>query len=129
MFLRRFFPDSIFRRHLDDSAERRLKLAQARAEERVIDAHVDNALMFVDALAEDLTYDRAIDTYVRVMGIPEPLASVVATRVLVVLGQELVPSRVRRRKRDTPTLQDGVERPLVRLPDSAAEPSPGTRGE
>ena len=129
MSLRRFFPDSIFRRRLDDSAERRLKLAQARAEERVIDAHVDNALMFVDALAEDLTYDRAIDTYVRVMGIPEPLASVVATRVLVVLGQELVPSRVRRRKRDTPTLQDGVERPLVRLPDSASEPSTGTRGE
>jgi hypothetical protein len=117
MFLRRFFPDSIFRRHLDDSAERRLRLAKARAEERIIDAHVENALMFVDALAEDLTYDRAIDTYVRVMGIPEPLASVVATRVLVVLGQELVPTKVRqRRSRSAASIEDGMERPLVRLP-------------
>ena len=31
------------------------RLAQARAEEAIIRAHVDNALMFVDTLAEDLT--------------------------------------------------------------------------
>ncbi len=124
MFLRRFFPDSIFRRHLDDSAERRLRLATARAEERIIDAHVENALMFVDALAEDLTYDRAIDTYVRVMGIAEPLASVVATRVLVVLGQELVPTRVRRRRsRSAASIEDSMERPLVRLPGPDADPA------
>ena len=119
---RRFFPDSIFRRRLDESAERRLKLAQARAEERIIEAHLENALMFVDALAEDLPYDRAIDTYVRAMGVPEPLASVVATRVLVVLGQELVPTKLRRRRRDTPTMHDEVERPIVRLPKAESEP-------
>ena len=72
--MRRFFPESLFSRRLDDEAERRLRLAQARAEDRIIDAHVTNALMFVDALAGDLSFDRAIDTYVRVMGIPEPLA-------------------------------------------------------
>ena len=27
--------------------------------------------MFVDTLAEDLSFDRAIDTYIRVMGIPD----------------------------------------------------------
>ena len=113
---RRFLPDSIFRRRLDDAAERRLRLAQARAEERVIDAHVENALMFVDALAEDLSYDRAIDTYIRVMSVPEPLAGMVATRVLVVLGQELVPTKLRRRRRDTPAHEGDVERPLVRIP-------------
>src|SRR5207237_4535383 len=89
------FPESIFGRKLNPNAERRLRLAQARAEESVIRAHVDNALMFVDTLAEDLSFDRAIDNYVRVMGIPEPLASVVATRTLVVLGQDLVPYRKR----------------------------------
>src|SRR6266550_1481862 len=91
----RLFPESIFPRKLSENAERRLRLAQARAEESVIRAHVDNALMFVDTLAEDLSFDRAIDTYIRVMGIPEPLASVVATRTLVVLGQDLVPYRKR----------------------------------
>src|SRR5512133_3284285 len=92
------FPESIFGRKLNPNAERRLRLSQARAEETIIRAHVDNALMFVDTLAEDLSFDRAIDTYVRVMGIPEPLASTVATRALVVLGQDLVPYR--RRARD-----------------------------
>jgi hypothetical protein len=94
-FWRRIFPETIFARKLSPAAERRLRLAQARAEETLIDAHVANALMFIDALAEDLSFDRAIESYIRVMGVPEPLASVVATRVLVALGDDLVPDRVR----------------------------------
>src|SRR5919107_1846822 len=95
--LGKLFPESIFARKLPEAAERRLRLAQARAEESIVRAHVDNALMFMDTLAEDLPFDRAIDTYIRVMGIPEPLASTVATRALVVLGQDLVPFRPRQR--------------------------------
>ncbi len=113
----RLFPDSIFPRKLSPVAERRLRLAQARAEEAIIRAHVDNALMFVDTLAEDLPFDRAIDTYVREMGISEPLASVVATRTLVVLGQELVPFR--RRAREEGGRGDDDTRPPLRLNDSA----------
>ena len=94
-FLKRLFPESIFSRKIDPGAERRLRLAQARAEESIIRSHVDNALMFVDTLAEDMTFDRAIDSYIRQMSIPEPLASTVATRTLVILGQDLVPYRRR----------------------------------
>src|SRR5919112_2390220 len=114
--LRRLFPESIFARKLSSTAERRLRLAQARAEESIIRAHVDNALMFVDTLAEDLTFDRAIDTYVREMAVPEPLASVVVTRTLVVLGQDLVPYRRRARESDGGG-DDG--RPRLRLNESA----------
>ena len=89
--LRRIFPESLFPRRLDEGAERRMRLAQARAEESLIETHVRNALMFIDTLSEDMPFDRAIDTYVRVMAVPEPLASLVATRVLVELGEELVP--------------------------------------
>jgi hypothetical protein len=96
----RFFPDSIFARKLGDAAEKRLRLAQARAEEAIIRAHVDNALMFVDALTEDMSFDRAIDTYIRVMGVPEPMAGVIATRALVILGDELVPYRRRHDEED-----------------------------
>ena len=103
-FLRRLFPERIFKRKLEPAAERRLRLAQARAEEAIIRAHVDNALMFVDTLAEDLSFDRAIETYIREMAIPEPLASTVATRTLVVLGQDLVPYRRR-------AVEGGVEEP------------------
>ena len=112
----RWFPESIFARKLNPSAEKRLRLAQARAEESVIRAHVDNALMFVDTLAEDMAFDRAIDTYIREMGVPEPLASVVVTRTLVVLGQDLVPYRRRAREADGGG-DDG--RPRLRLNEAA----------
>ena len=118
-FLRRLFPERIFRRKLEPAAERRMKLAQARAEEAIIRAHVDNALMFVDTLAEDLPFDRAIDSYIREMAIPEPLASTVATRTLVVLGQDLVPYRKRAREGDGAPPEGGPEeRPKLRLNDA-----------
>src|ERR1051325_8382704 len=98
--LGKLFPESIFARKLPPDAERRMRLAQARAEESLVRAHVDNALMFMDTLAEDMSFDRAIDTYIRVMGIPEPLASTVATRRPVGGGARrlapLVPPRAAR---------------------------------
>ena len=118
----KLFPETIFPRKLEPAAERRLRLAQARAEESVIRAHVDNALMFVDTLAEDLSFDRSIDTYIRVMGVPEPLASTVATRALVALGQDLVPFRRRNRGDDQHDERgrDGLgDAPRVRLGDAA----------
>ena len=123
-WLKRFFPENIFARKIDPSAERRLRLAQARAEESIIRAHVDNALMFVDTLAEDMTFDRAIDSYVRQMAIPEPLASTVATRTLVVLGQDLVPYR--RRSREDGMATPDESRPALRL-NEAAEARRGVR--
>lgn len=114
-FLRRLFPERIFRHKLEPAAERRLRLAQARAEEAIIRAHVDNALMFVDTLAEDMSFDRAIDSYIREMAIPEPLASTVATRTLVVLGQDLVPYR--RRAVDASDMV--ADRPKLRLNDAS----------
>ena len=108
----RLSPPSVSRTNLPPQARARrrtpLRLAQARAEEAIIRAHVDNALMFVDTLAEDLTFDRAIDSYIREMAIPEPLASTVATRTLVVLGQDLVPYRKRARE-ENGGAAEGVE--------------------
>jgi hypothetical protein len=121
-FLKRFFPERIFRRKLEPAAERRVRLAQARAEESIIRTHVDNALMFVDTLAEDMTFDRAIDSYVREMSIAEPLASTVATRTLVILGQDLVPYRRRAVAGEgeaDPEGQAPDDRPKLRLNDAS----------
>jgi len=120
-FLRRFFPERIFRRKLEPAAERRVRLAQARAEESIIRTHVDNALMFVDTLADDMTFDRAIDAYIREMSIAEPLASVVATRTLVILGQDLVPYRRRAVAGDAQPTNEGPadDRPKLRLDDAS----------
>src|SRR3954468_5300077 len=116
-WFKKFFPESIFKRKLEPAAERRLRLALARAEEAMVRSHVDNALMFVDVLAEDMTFDRPIDTYIREMAIPEPLASTVATRTLVVLGQDLVPYR--RRAVDGGTEEPTQDQPKLRLNDAS----------
>lgn len=115
--LGKLFPDSIFPKKLNPQAEKRLRLAQARAEESIIRVHVDNALVFVDTLAEDLPFDRAIETYVRIMGIPEPLAATVVTRALVILGEELVPGRTRGAEVER---DEDDARPPLRI-DGAAE--------
>jgi hypothetical protein len=114
--LKHLLPESLFPRKLPAAAERRMRLAQARAEEALVRTHVENALAFVDALAEELPFDRAIDTYIREMSVAEPLASVVVTRVLVVLGRELLPAR-------REELGDEL-RPRLRL----SEASDGKRG-
>jgi hypothetical protein len=97
-FFRKLFPETLFARKLEPATERRLRLAVARAEEGIVRAHVDNALMFVDTLAEDMPFDRAIEAYVREMAVAEPLASTVVTRTLVILGNDLVPYRRRARE-------------------------------
>jgi hypothetical protein len=113
----KLLPESIFARRLTPAATRRLRLAQASAEESLVRAHVDNALMFVDSLAEDLTFDRAIEAYVRVMGIPEPLASTVVTRTLVVLSEDLIPSR--RPSSEPQSADDASSRPRLRLDEAS----------
>ena len=74
-------------------------------------------IRIVDTLAEDLTFDRAIDSYIRIMSIPEPLASTVATRTLVVLGQDLVPYR--RRSREETAAAPDESRPPLRIGESS----------
>jgi hypothetical protein len=113
-FFRRLFPETLFARKLEPATERRLRLAVARAEEAIVRAHVDNALMFVDTLAEDLPIDRAIEAYVREMAVQEPLASTVVTRTLVILGQELVPYRRRAREAE----ENDDTKPQLRLDEA-----------
>jgi hypothetical protein len=115
--LDKFLPESLFPRKLQPATDRRLRLAQARAEEALVRTHVENALTFVDALAEELPFDRAIDTYIRELSVPEPLASTVVTRVLVVLGRELLPA--------TRPEQLDEARPRLRLSEASDAKSRG----
>ena len=111
--LGKLFPETLFPRKLSADAEQRMRLVQARSEEALIRAHVENALLFVDTLATDVGYERALDIYVRELGVPEPLASIVATRALVALGDALVPA--------PPTEQERAEVPLPKLRLDEAE--------
>ena len=107
------FPENLFSKKLQPATDRRMRLAQARADEALVRTHVENALTFVDTLADELSFDRAIDTYIRVMDVSEPLASTVVTRVLVVLGREMLPAT-----RGVEPAADGM-RPKLRLADAS----------
>jgi hypothetical protein len=117
--LNKLFPETLFPRKLSADAEQRLRLVQARAEEALIRTHVENALLFVDTLSTDVGYERALDIYVREMGVPEPLAAVVATRALVALGEALVPAATLHALNDEGTAE-AVPMPRLRL-DEARE--------
>lgn len=90
--LTQLFPETLFPRRLTTDNAQRMRLAAARAEEALVRTHVDGALHFVDLLAPEVGFERAIDLYVRELAIPDPLASVVTTRALVVLGDALMPA-------------------------------------
>ena len=112
--LGKLFPETLFPRKLSAEAEQRMRLAQARAEEALVRTHVENALHFVETLAPDVGYERALDIYVRELGVPDPLASVIATRALVALGDALSPAA----PNDEGTA-DAVPLPKLRIDDAA----------
>lgn len=114
--LGKLFPETLFPRKLSADAEQRLRITQARAEEALVRTHVENALMFVEALSPEVGYERAIDIYVRELGVPDPLASVVATRALVALGETLVPTVTPENDEGT---DEAVPLPKLRLDDAA----------
>jgi hypothetical protein len=122
---RKLFPESIFPRKLSNEAEQRLMLAKARAEESIVQAHVDSALAFVSALEKEVPFDRAIDIYVRVMNISEPLSSVIATRALVVLGEEFEPRAAPAAEPEASA--DGVRMPTIRIDEAADARRGGSR--
>lgn len=107
--LGKLFPETLFPRKLSTEGEQRLRIAQARAEEALVKSHVDNALHFVDTLKSDVGFERALDIYIREMGVPDPLASVIATRALVQLGETLIPA----------TNTENAPMPRLRLDDAA----------
>jgi hypothetical protein len=112
----KLFPETLFPRKLPAATEQRLRLAQARAEDNLINTHVANALLFVETLSAEVGYERAIDIYVRELNIAEPLSSVIATRALVALGEQLIPTSGDRNDNGT---AEAVPLPTLHLDDAA----------
>ncbi len=118
--LGKLFPETLFPRKLTAEAEQRMRLVHARAEDALIRTHVENALLFVDTLAPEVGYERALDIYVRELGVPDPLASVIATRALVVLGEALVPHSAGNGPDNDEAQTEEPPLPRLRLDDAAA---------
>src|SRR5690606_28114814 len=70
------------RRRLGEAARRRLLIALARAEERLVQTHVRNVLEVQEAVGGDLPLTAVLDLYLDAVDPGEPTASIVARRVL-----------------------------------------------
>jgi len=78
--------DFFRRKKMSDEGQKRLVLALARAEETIIDTHVDNALDVIEAVGDELPLDRTLEVYLEALEANPQRAEIIARRVLSKLG-------------------------------------------
>jgi hypothetical protein len=78
--------DFFRRKKMSDEGQKRLVLALARAEETIIDTHVDNALDVIEAVGDELPLDRVLEVYLEALEANPQRAEIIARRVLSKLG-------------------------------------------
>ncbi|MBB6070182.1 hypothetical protein HKM21_27890 [Longimicrobium terrae] len=97
---------------VQDDLRQRINLASARAEDALFETHVQNALVFGKALAEEVPLHEAVDLYLDVMTIPEGVSDVIFNRALRIVADDVLPgldaSRVPRREADGRTAPASV---------------------
>jgi hypothetical protein len=70
------------RRRLSASAQKKLMILHARAEEVVITTHVSNLLELLDTLEDEIDLDRGLEIYMEMMSLDDATAATVTTRLL-----------------------------------------------
>lgn len=80
--------DFFKRKKLSGEGEKRLVVALARAEESIIEAHVENALDVIEALGDALPLDRVLELYLDALEDNPRRAEIIARRVLTRLNYD-----------------------------------------
>jgi hypothetical protein len=93
---RRFRPDVMMRGVLErqrrnDETEHWIQLALARAEEKLITTHVDNAITFAALLEEHLPVDRGVQQYLDAVALTGSRAQAVVQRTMARLADVHLP--------------------------------------
>jgi hypothetical protein len=78
----------VFSNGLSKSARKRVELAVAVAQEKLLSDHVDHALDLVALVNEDVSFSDALQIYTRLMRLDEDQAQNVRTRALAILGKK-----------------------------------------
>ena len=76
------------RKKLSDEGEKRLVVALARAEENIIEAHVECALDVIETVGDELPMDRVLELYLDGLEDNPRRAEIIARRVLSRLNYE-----------------------------------------
>lgn len=75
-------------RSLTEPVRRRIDMAVAVAEERLLSTHVAYALDLIRLVEDDVPFDDALDIYARLLQLSSEAAGVLSTRVLATLGEQ-----------------------------------------
>lgn len=78
--------DFFRRRRLSDEGQKRLVVALARAEENLIETHVENALDVIEAVGDEMPLDRVLELYLEALEENDQRSEIIARRVLSRLG-------------------------------------------
>jgi hypothetical protein len=74
-----------------DEEELWLELAAARAEETLVESHIQHAMRFVEVMGDHADPTRAVALYVERLELPELRARIVYQRVMARLADEMLP--------------------------------------
>ena len=78
----------MFSKGLTEGARKRVELAVAVAQEKLLSAHVDHALDLIALVNEEVSFTDALDIYTRLLRLDEDEAQNISTRALAILGKK-----------------------------------------
>jgi hypothetical protein len=93
---------------LSEAMRRRVELAIAVAQERLLSTHVDHALRLIQLVGEQVPFENALGIYTRMLRLSDDEARVITTRALAILGEQVSET-------DSPTWTEARGEPV---PDS-----------
>jgi hypothetical protein len=79
-------------RDLSEAMRRRVELAVAVAQERLLSTHVDHALRLIQLVDEHVPFENALNIYTRLLRLSDDEARVITTRALAILGEQVANS-------------------------------------
>jgi hypothetical protein len=74
-------------KELTEPMRRRLELAVAVAQERILATHVEHALRLIDLVGEQVPFENALEIYTRLLRLGEDEARAITTRSLAIIGE------------------------------------------
>jgi hypothetical protein len=77
-------------RHQEDLRER-INLAAARAEDDLVQTHVENAMIFARALSREMPASESAELYLEILALPDGVSDVIYNRSLRKLADESLP--------------------------------------
>jgi len=78
---------NLFSSDISDAARKRVDIAVAMAEERLLETHVEHALRLIELTGDHIEFDEALDIYTRMLRLSADDSRAISTQALARLGE------------------------------------------